>query len=93
MSLIEKLSSKIQFLPDLRIDDGFIYKRVEHTSGDAAQEEMSWKLWVPPSMTDELIKRAHDHPLCAHGGVGKTLHRLKTFFFWPKTGREKANLR
>ena len=31
-----------------------------------------------------MIERAQDHPLCSHGGVGKTLRRLKNFFFWPK---------
>lgn len=39
----------------------------------------------------ELIRRAHDHPLCAHGGVGKTLNRLKTFFFWPKMSAQVAD--
>lgn len=90
VALTGKLQDKIKYLPDIRIDNGFIYKRVEHAQGNGIQEEMSWKLWVSDAMTDDLIKRAHDHPLCAHGGVGKTLRRLKTFYYWPKMTKQIA---
>lgn len=84
VSMMEKLQTKLKYLPDIRIEDGFIYKRVEYATGNELQEERSWKLWVPSSLTSDIIRRAHDHPLCAHGGVGKTLSRIKTFFYWPK---------
>lgn len=88
LSLLTKLRNKLGYLPDIKIENGFIYKRVEYATGDEVQEQMSWKLWVPATMTHDLITRAHDHPLAAHGGVGKTLRRLKTFFFWPKMTKQ-----
>lgn len=88
LSLISKLENKLKYLPDIKIEGGFVYKRLEHATGDEVQEQMSWKLWVPSSLTKDLIVRAHDHPLSAHGGVEKTLKRLKTFFFWPKMSKQ-----
>lgn len=41
LDLQERLSSNIKHLPDIRIQDGFIYKRVEHATGDAVQEQLS----------------------------------------------------
>ena len=88
---IRKLQPNLKYLPDIKIEDGFVYKRVEYATGNEIQEEMSWKLWVPKSMTEDLIRRAHDHPLCAHGCIGKTLRRIKTFYFWPKMTKQISN--
>jgi len=88
LELIKRVQSEPQLFPDIRVCDGFVYKKTEFSSGDPVQEENSWKLWVPAEMTHSLIMRAHEHPLCAHGGLGKTLYRLKTWYFWPKMTKQ-----
>jgi len=76
------LISKIQQIPvpDLQVVEGKIYKKVEFSSGDPDQEASSWRLWVPDQLHVPLIKQAHDPPLSAHGGIHKTLTRLREWF-------------
>ncbi|CAD7089964.1 unnamed protein product [Hermetia illucens] len=84
LQLIERIRENSNKLPDLQVCDGLVYKRTNHASGDEMQEQQAWKLWIPEELTMEVITRAHDHPLSAHGGVGKTLGRLRLWFYWPK---------
>ncbi len=42
------------------------------------------QLVVPQAMTEELLKRNHDHKLTGHMGVARTLSRMATKYFWPK---------
>jgi hypothetical protein len=82
----QQLKNKIELnnTPDVRIVDGFIYKRVDFATGDPEQEENSWKLWVPEELHEDCIRRAHEPPTSGHGGVAKTYHRLRQLLFWPK---------
>ncbi|KAI8116024.1 Retrovirus-related Pol polyprotein from transposon 297 [Lucilia cuprina] len=38
-------------------------------------DDLAWKLWIP--------KEAHDSHLSSHGGINKTLERIRRFYFWP----------
>jgi hypothetical protein len=82
----EQLKSHIRAkqdqLPDLKIDGNYIYKRTEFDTGYVS-EESRWKLWIPEELTPEVIKAAHDPPIFAHGGIGRTLHVLKRNLYWP----------
>jgi len=84
LELIQKVQGSPQLFPEVQVRDGFVYKKTEFSTGDPAQDDSTWKLWVPPDLTESVIRRAHEHPLCSHGGIGKTLHRVKTLYFWPK---------
>lgn len=77
LSLRHRFLSRLEQLPNIKIRDDFIYKWTEYATGDAVQEQNSWKLWVPSDLTADLIKRAH-------GCIAKTIFRLNTFFYWPK---------
>lgn len=83
----EELRSTIQaneeILPDLCISNGYIYKRQQPRRGDPIQEDLAWKLWVPSGLTEELIANAHLSPQAAHGGMHKTLYRLREKYYWP----------
>lgn len=46
-------------------------------------EEFGWMLRVPSSLTDALIKEAHDVENRAHGDIHKTLTHLRTKYYWP----------
>lgn len=41
-------------------------------------------MWIPPNIIHPVIERAHTNETAAHGGVAKTLERLRRFFYWPK---------
>ena len=38
---------------------------------------------VPASVRREILKLAHEHETCGHLGRQRTIHRLKSRFFWP----------
>lgn len=69
--------------PDIKLVDNYIYIRTGHYSGDDEQDDRCWKLWIPFNLRQEVLSRAHDSPICAHGGMTKTIHLLRRNFFWP----------
>ena len=71
-------------MPDLKVADGFVYKRTEHATGDPAQENNSWKLWIPSGIVKDILFQAHDAPNAAHCGTAKLTEKLKRYLFWPK---------
>lgn len=81
--LIRTVQSNDKLLPDISISDGFVYKKVDFSSGNPLDDDHSWKLWIPDKLTEKLIMMAHNPPSCSHGGVAKTLNRLKCWYYWP----------
>lgn len=77
ISTIENSPSK---LPDLTVQNNFVYKK---SWASESGLDNPWKLWIPSSLTENLIKKAHDPPQAAHGGRAKTLYRLRQLFYWP----------
>ena len=69
--------------PDLQVKDGFIYKRTDHADGNELSESFGWKLWIPQTLTTKIIEVAHCPPNKCHGGIAKTLARLRQNFYWP----------
>lgn len=70
-------------LPDFKIIDKFIYKRTSFSSG-STDESDCWKLYVPTELRQDVIYTAHDIPSSSHGGVAKTIERIRRYFFWPR---------
>jgi hypothetical protein len=54
----EKLKSNIRAkqeqLPDLKIDEQYIYKRTEFNRGDVSEDSL-WKLWSPDETLQYLL--------------------------------------
>lgn len=73
-----------QKIPDIRVSEGYVYKRTSFYRGDPIQEDRAWKLWVPTELRQELVWLAHHSVSAGHGGVQKTLGRLQTKYYWPK---------
>lgn len=86
-SSYQELRSKIEQnknqLPDVKVVDGFIYRRTEHATGDQVADDLVWKLWLPLELVPIVLKMAHDDPLSAHGGINKTLERVRRYYYWP----------
>lgn len=83
LSIKEKFEANPEKFPDIQILDGRVYVKTEFSTVDTTLEAQTWKIWVPKSLTNELISNAHEPTTCAHGGIGKTLKRLKEKYFWP----------
>lgn len=71
-------------LPDLQVRDRYVYVRTQPRRGDPIAESSCWRLWVPSPLQESAISWAHNPPLAAHPGVGKTLEKLQRSFFWPR---------
>jgi len=50
---------------------------------DAVDETRAWKLWVPAELRPDLVWRAHHAITAGHGGLHKSLAKLRQFYFWP----------
>lgn len=76
-------------MPDLKVEDGLVFKKtkVELEIG----EEYIWKLWIIYNIS-AIIEDSHCNT-AVHGGLAKTLERVKRFFYWAKMAyqvREKV---
>ena len=79
--IIHTIEANSERLPDLKIDDGIIYKKTSFSKDDSGLE---WKLWVPENLITTIISKYHDEEIASHGGISKTLHRIRKFYYWPK---------
>lgn len=70
-------------LPDVLVSDDLVYKRTNHATGDDIIDTKIWKLWVPSPLRYDLISAAHNPPNKSHGGIAKTLNRIRERFYWP----------
>ena len=86
--LRKNVESNQECLPDLKIVDGYIYKKTLFNRGEPETEEFLWKLWIPTSLTHSLIAEAHEPPNKSHGGFHKTLQRLRQLYFWPGMAKQ-----
>lgn len=83
MKFRERIETMQAKFPNLKVKDGYVYRRTEHTTGEVLHDVYVWKLWIPKAMTKEVIARAHDSVLCAHVGIHNTIERLRKYYFWP----------
>lgn len=68
-----------------RIHDDRLYKR--NNSGPL-DFNGSWKIVVPMNLRKSVLEECHDSVNAAHGGIFKTLYRLRQDYFWPKIKRD-----
>ncbi|KAM8707995.1 hypothetical protein ACLKA7_015032 [Drosophila subpalustris] len=81
--LVQEVTSQEQRLPDLKVQNGMLFKRMSNVALEDEVEGTSWKLWIPESLTAGLIQKAHTEETAAHGGMEKTLHALRRQYYWP----------
>lgn len=82
MERLALVRAEAERFPDLWIEDGLLFKRSQFAREDS--EEFLWKLWVPEALTNTLVRQAHDGDQGMHGGIARTLARLRQFYFWPR---------
>ncbi|KAH8279039.1 hypothetical protein KR026_008330, partial [Drosophila bipectinata] len=75
-------------VPNLKVMEGKVFRRAKQDQGVGLGESFAWKLWVPNEMIPEVMKEAHDSPTAAHGGIHKTLERIRRMYYWPRLVRD-----
>lgn len=80
LSLIDTIEQNNEGLPDLKVIEGIVYKRICFNREDIENE--CWKIWLPNELTKEIIKKSHEDNT-SHGGMAKTIHNIRQFFYWP----------
>ena len=84
LELIDLVEKNQERLPDMKVLDGLVFKRTGFVSRDENITDSSWKLYVPATLTHILIEKAHAPETCSHGGIAKTLQRLRQWYYWPR---------
>ncbi|GBP06340.1 Transposon Tf2-6 polyprotein [Eumeta japonica] len=82
-NLRETMLANKDSLPDIYISDNIILKRTGFRQGIEEEEQSLWRVWVPKPLTDTVIKLAHNSDDACHGGLTKTLFRIRAKYFWP----------
>lgn len=80
---VRNVQANSAYFPDLKTEDGYVYRRSEHLTGEQTHDEYAWKLWIPKQLVQEVISQAHNSPLASHGGMHKTIERVRRYYFWP----------
>lgn len=70
--------------PDIEVREPHVFVRQFRRQDDDLGTAHSWRLWVPSELRRNLLVGAHDVPQSAHRGIGKTMEKLKRFYFWPR---------
>lgn len=68
---VRKKQVNSAFFPDLKPEEGFVYRRSEHLTAEQTHDEYS-RLWIPKQLVHEVISQGHNSPLASHGGMHKT---------------------
>ena len=61
-----------------------IFIRLEPKHNRELTDIPVWKMWVPVSSRQVVIEKEHVLPESAHGGIRKTLERIRRLYYWPK---------
>jgi len=88
LNKIQLIQQKSSTFPDLKVHDNKIYKKFQNIDSQNSSETSSWKLWIPKALIPKVLRVAHEPQNKCHGGISKTLERLRINFYWPKMVRD-----
>ena len=60
VAIIKEVLENQDRLPDLKVEEGVIFRRMAFSNGVDEMEESRWKMWIPAGLTSTLIEKAHD---------------------------------
>lgn len=69
-----------------QVIDGLLYRKI--CLKQYPDKSNDWKLVVPKSLREVILKLYHDNNTAGHLGIRKTLFRIKQFYFWPDMSNE-----
>jgi len=78
--LVAKVEEKKDNFPDLKTEYGYLYRKAEHLTGEQVHDEYAWKLWLPSELIPKVIFQNHNSLLASHGGIHKTVERVRRYY-------------
>jgi len=82
-----KFTNNLNKFPDIKIVDQFLHIRTAHADGNQMQD-LAWKLCVPETLREEVIRQAHDSVTSSHAGMQKTIAKIRRNLFWPGLSKD-----
>lgn len=86
--LLKRIQKCPENFPNLKVQNNRVYIRLDLKDHQLMSEIPVWKLWLPKSLVEKILKCEHDEPTAAHGGVRKTLDRISRFYYWPRMAKD-----
>lgn len=77
--------------PDLKVLEDKIYKRVAFRDQLTSSETEFWRLWLPESLRETVMRQLHCPPNSAHPGINKLLEKIRRYYYWPKCLSDVVN--
>lgn len=77
--LKNKIQENSENMSGYKLIDDVVYKYVR----EIGSEERKWKVVVPFDLREKILKKCHDDPTSSHGGIKKTIYKVKTNYYWP----------
>jgi len=88
----EKIRTQPQKYPDYVMDGETLYRNIPHRAG--SEDVASWKMCVPKSLRETVLRENHDAPSAGHVGSRRTVARLAAQYYWPGRHRDaRAHVR
>ena len=88
LNILLKIRSDPASYPNLQIYEDKLYIRIEPKRRIPLTDIPIWKLWIPSDIRKSIIASEHNPPDAAHGGIKKTIERLRRLYYWPKMANE-----
>jgi len=85
LELILGVEANTDKLPNLKVLDGSVYRRREHTSREAIHDTFCWKLWVPQGLVLEAFKKA----LGISWGCSQNTRKIKEILLLARAGKRR----
>jgi transposase InsO family protein len=94
LSAEEKKSWSIRLKDDMGLVDDVLYFKGQE-GGQKGRlwrsnrvGEASWRIVVPQSLRETILRHLHCDPAAGHSGRNKTLRRVREKYYWPRMARD-----
>jgi len=87
-ALKTKFTNNVDKFSDVEVVDQFLYIRTEHADGNEMPDKQTWKLWVPETLREEVLRQAHDSVTSSDGELQKTIAKIRRNLFWPGLSKD-----
>lgn len=79
--LLQKVKAEPTIWPQYCIRNEILYRNCNYINHEL---DSQWKIVVPESKRAQVLYESHDDVFAAHGGIFKTLNRIRQDYYWPK---------
>jgi len=86
----EKIRTQSQKYPDYVIISETLYRNIPHRAG--SKDVAAWKMCVPKSLRETVLRENHDEPSAGHVGSRRTIARLTARYYWPGMHRDMHDI-